>query len=137
MTVGLYGYETWEEFTREEIPVERPTKLITKPGYNSEDVSLGDILATAMVKPPEPPKPKEFNKKLISTELKKSEESINKVYQQSVLLLDQMVQEDADDVYGITQIVKDFHSFFKEWAKTRECLNKELELSLPISKLMV
>lgn len=133
---GYYGYDlSWtpDPNTGELKPVAR--QRVYRP---DEDLVDGPVKRKVskepIIKAPEPPKIKEFNKKLIVTEIEKTRVALSIVAQRITTIKDLMGQEDADDIYGVLDIDKEILSLSHRWVDLKECLNKELELSLPTSK---
>lgn len=133
MSYNLYGYDTpilsdGPPDLGSILDKARPKKEKEVPIYKD------DILPEPK---PEPPKFKEFNKKLINNELSKITASIDTLTNRMIDVQALMNQEGADDIYGVHEVAKLAGSLLSEWVNTKECLRKELELSLPISKPQV
>jgi hypothetical protein len=142
MTWNLYGYDQPALLDAEQVErlvqpkVLPPVPKAVRKSAIAEDLPTplkytDDILPEPK---PEPPKLKEFNKKLINSELSKISDSLGSIFTNLELVSQQMTQEDADDVYDFHHCYKSMCSLYAEWNRVKDCLNKELELSLPISK---
>ena len=72
------------------------------------------------------------NKQLINSELSKISEGLGVIYKKLEETSQLMDQEDADDIYDVRHCHTSICSLYAEWNRFKDCLNKELELSLPI-----
>ena len=141
MTYNLYGYDSNPAFDTDW--KDSPVKVATRPtppiGYQVADqpLSKGSIDGRPSEPKPAPPKIKEFNKQLIIKELEKTDLAAQKMVELIAMTQSLMMQEDADDIYGFEEVFTSMRSLVQEWANTKECLRKELELSLQTSKHLV